>query len=298
MRIVQTFWTAGRDSLTHGFGWTHPEYMINRWFFICIFIFSAAVSKSQESIALSEGGNHIGSQLTTPMKSPYKLLEKVIKRIHLDRDLPHEVASFIVEARISKDNLEPITASCIFTGKVGIGLHGLFLSKMDDFRYEGSNQLSRNDSIHIVSYLKLFGGLSPTPALTNYGSYGGVISPLQKYSITSKWYNTKAELITDASGRESYRMHFVRNSIRRPALDGSTKNDPRHIAGTATFDNRTLQLTSFKGQAHLITTAGEPALNYTVSYEEDTDTPVMKQMNITWEKNGTLIKVTVQRYKK
>ena len=26
MRIVQTFWTAGRDSLTHGFGWTHPEY--------------------------------------------------------------------------------------------------------------------------------------------------------------------------------------------------------------------------------------------------------------------------------
>ena len=36
MRIVQTFWTAGRDPLTHGFGWTHPEYNLMSWALSCL----------------------------------------------------------------------------------------------------------------------------------------------------------------------------------------------------------------------------------------------------------------------
>lgn len=36
MRIVQTFWTAGRDPLKHPFGWAHPEYNLMSWALSCL----------------------------------------------------------------------------------------------------------------------------------------------------------------------------------------------------------------------------------------------------------------------
>ncbi len=36
MRIVQTFWTAGRDPLEHPFGWSHPEYNLMSWALSCL----------------------------------------------------------------------------------------------------------------------------------------------------------------------------------------------------------------------------------------------------------------------
>ena len=36
MRIVQTFWTAGQDSLKHAFGWLHPEYNLMSWALSCL----------------------------------------------------------------------------------------------------------------------------------------------------------------------------------------------------------------------------------------------------------------------
>jgi len=36
MRIVQTFWTAGRDPLKYSFGWTHPEYNLMSWALSCL----------------------------------------------------------------------------------------------------------------------------------------------------------------------------------------------------------------------------------------------------------------------
>jgi hypothetical protein len=36
MRIVQTFWTAGKDPLKHSFGWSHPEYNLMSWALSCL----------------------------------------------------------------------------------------------------------------------------------------------------------------------------------------------------------------------------------------------------------------------
>lgn len=36
MRIVQTFWTAGRDPLKYSFGWAHPEYNLMSWALSCL----------------------------------------------------------------------------------------------------------------------------------------------------------------------------------------------------------------------------------------------------------------------
>lgn len=36
MKIIQTFWTAGQDSLKYGFGWTHPEYNLMSWALSCL----------------------------------------------------------------------------------------------------------------------------------------------------------------------------------------------------------------------------------------------------------------------
>ena len=36
MRIVQTFWTAGRNPLEYSFGWLHPEYNLMSWSLSCL----------------------------------------------------------------------------------------------------------------------------------------------------------------------------------------------------------------------------------------------------------------------
>ena len=36
MRIVQTFWTAGRDPLKYPFGWSHPEHNLMSWALSCL----------------------------------------------------------------------------------------------------------------------------------------------------------------------------------------------------------------------------------------------------------------------
>ena len=31
MRIIQTFWSGGRDPLQYEYGWAHPEYNLMSW---------------------------------------------------------------------------------------------------------------------------------------------------------------------------------------------------------------------------------------------------------------------------
>ena len=48
MRIVQTFWTAGQDSLKHAFGWLHPEYNLMSWALSCL-----SLREHYDEVALS-----------------------------------------------------------------------------------------------------------------------------------------------------------------------------------------------------------------------------------------------------
>lgn len=56
MRIVQTFWTAGRDPLEHGFGWLRPEYNLMSWALSLL-----SLRKHYDEVALytDEQGKHV-----------------------------------------------------------------------------------------------------------------------------------------------------------------------------------------------------------------------------------------------
>lgn len=56
MRIVQTFWTAGRNPLEHNFGWLRPEYNLMSWVLSCL-----CLRKHYDEVALytDEQGKHV-----------------------------------------------------------------------------------------------------------------------------------------------------------------------------------------------------------------------------------------------
>lgn len=56
MRIVQTFWTAGRDPLEHSFGWLRPEYNLMSWALSCL-----SLREHYDEVALytDEQGKHV-----------------------------------------------------------------------------------------------------------------------------------------------------------------------------------------------------------------------------------------------
>lgn len=64
MRIVQTFWTAGRDPLKYSFGWSHPEYNLMSWALSCL-----SLREHYDEVALytdQEGYNVLISKLHLP----------------------------------------------------------------------------------------------------------------------------------------------------------------------------------------------------------------------------------------
>lgn len=56
MRIVQTFWTAGRNPLEHSFGWLRPEYNLMSWALSCL-----SLRRHYDEVALytDEQGKHV-----------------------------------------------------------------------------------------------------------------------------------------------------------------------------------------------------------------------------------------------
>lgn len=56
MRIVQTFWTAGRNPLEHSFGWLRPEYNLMSWALSCL-----SLRQHYDEVALytDEQGKHV-----------------------------------------------------------------------------------------------------------------------------------------------------------------------------------------------------------------------------------------------
>ena len=65
MRIVQTFWTAGRNPLEYSFGWLRPEYNLMSWALSCL-----SLREHYDEVALytDEQGKHV---LTDLLHLPY-----------------------------------------------------------------------------------------------------------------------------------------------------------------------------------------------------------------------------------
>lgn len=65
MRIVQTFWTAGKDPLRESFGWLHPEYNLMSWALSCL-----SLRSHYDEVALYT--DSVGKQLLIDkLKLPY-----------------------------------------------------------------------------------------------------------------------------------------------------------------------------------------------------------------------------------
>lgn len=65
MRIVQTFWTAGKDPLHESFGWLHPEYNLMSWALSCL---SLRAHYDEVALYTDSVGKHL---LIDKLKLPY-----------------------------------------------------------------------------------------------------------------------------------------------------------------------------------------------------------------------------------
>ena len=129
MRIVQTFWTAGRDPLKYSFGWSHPEYNLMSWALSCL-----SLREHYDEVALytdQEGYDVLINKLHLPYTEvnvvydknlclPHHWAYAKIKTysmqttpfIHVDGDvyLPHPIPEDIINAPLIAQNREIGTA--------------------------------------------------------------------------------------------------------------------------------------------------------------------------------------------
>ena len=129
MRIVQTFWTAGRDPLKYSFGWTHPEYNLMSWALSCL-----SLREHYDEVALytdQEGYDVLINKLHLPYTEvnvvydknlclPHHWAYAKIKTysmqtkpfIHVDGDvyLPHPIPEDIANAPLVAQNKEICTS--------------------------------------------------------------------------------------------------------------------------------------------------------------------------------------------
>ena len=125
MRIVQTFWTAGRDPLKYAFGWSHPEYNLMSWALSCL-----SLREHYDEVALytdQEGYDVLINKLHLPYTEvnvvydknlclPHHWAYAKIKTysmqtkpfIHVDGDvyLPHPIPEDIANAPLIAQNKE------------------------------------------------------------------------------------------------------------------------------------------------------------------------------------------------
>ena len=125
MRIVQTFWTAGRDPLKYPFGWSHPEYNLMSWALSCL-----SLREHYDDVALytdPEGYDVLINKLHLPYTEvnvvydknlclPHHWAYAKIKTysmqtkpfLHIDGDvyLPHPIPEDIANAPLVAQNRE------------------------------------------------------------------------------------------------------------------------------------------------------------------------------------------------
>ena len=125
MRIVQTFWSAGRDPLKHPFGWPHPEFNLMSWALSCL-----SLREHYDEVALytdQEGYDVLINKLHLPYTEAYVVYDKnlclphhwayaKIKTysmqtkpfLHVDGDvyLPHPIPEEVTSAPLIAQNRE------------------------------------------------------------------------------------------------------------------------------------------------------------------------------------------------
>lgn len=266
----------------------------------------------QEDSFFAEKEDSISALAIKPVKKPYKLLKKVIKQLQLDSKQRPDVCKYNINATFRRETLESFSVNRSVTAEVGIDLKREDVKKTREFCYTGPYELHRQDSIFIRGYLNQFallspnhvpymnavlvGKTSPYPSFRSLGIYlGEVLYPLKKYNTTSYYYNVTAYSIDDASGRGTYRLHFVRNREKHVVKYAGKVYDLGEVTGTAYFDSHTLHIMQFKGKARLLSHQHVVHLRYLIDYDTTGDTPVLRRIRLIWEAGGTVIEATVEK---
>lgn len=289
--------------------------MYNRVLFFIIMLLSAVITSAQEPLESSffaDREDSISALAIKPVKKPYKLLKKVIKQLQLDSQQRPDVCKYNINATFRRDALESFSVNRSVTAEAGIDLKREDVKKTREFCYIGSYELHRQDSSFIRGYLNQFallspnhvpymnavlvGKTSPYPSFRSLGIYlGEVLYPLKKYKTTSCYYNVTAYSIDDASGRGTYRLHFVRNREKHTVKYAGKVYDLGEVTGTAYFDSHTLHIMQFKGKARLLSHQHVVHLRYHIDYDATGGTPVLRRIRIIWEAGGTVIEATVEK---
>jgi hypothetical protein len=129
MRIVQTFWTAGRDPLKYSFGWSHPEYNLMSWALSCLSLREhydeVALYTDQEGYDVLINKMHLpytevlvvyDKNLCLPQHWAYAKIKTYSMQtkpfLHVDGDvyLPHPIPEDVANAPLIAQNKEIGTA--------------------------------------------------------------------------------------------------------------------------------------------------------------------------------------------
>ena len=173
MRIVQTFWSAGRNPLEYSFGWLRPEYNLMSWALSCL-----SLRKHYDEVALytDEQGKHVlidllhlpytevnvvyDEHLCLPQHWAYAKIKTYSMQtkpfLHVDGDvfLPQPVPEDIINASLIAQNRE-----------VGTGYYRSMMDKVlsyPDITLPGYIKEALQDEPLLSYNMGIFGGTNLT----------------------------------------------------------------------------------------------------------------------------------------
>lgn len=238
-----------------------------------------------------------------PVKSPFQLLDKILKKLDRDRKRynseKRDKCALQMEASFFKDTLQRLSVSCIYRGELGIGLNCDRITGTESTTYESPQPLTDREKKHVQDYLFVLATLSPLYATKPYIPMNAkaipmALSPLQNYYTATKWYNLSADEVCSATGEDMYRLKFSRNSAPKQK-HLSRRQEPGDISGTAYFDKETLRLISFKGCAYLPTADYDTRLHFSADYDDEAGMPLLRQTDFVWHMDSIVIKGSARR---
>ena len=273
----------------------------------------AASQVSQESSFSFEKEDSISSLSIKPVKKPYRLLDRILRRIKKNMLPNYEFGTYRIDATFHRDTLTPFTASCTLSIEAGLQFKLENInSAIQKISFDGPYDMTFRDSTLIRGHLKSL--LHVSPVFVSGGSFHGfgspnpysfwqpigyylgeILNPLRDYGTTARYFNVKAYSIDDATGRGAFRMHFVRNGEKRLVKYSDMKFDLGEVTGVAYFDSQTLCITRFQGNARILQDEYYVHMRYRIDYDEKNGLPVIRRARIIREADGTVTKATVQR---
>lgn len=245
-----------------------------------------------------------------PVKKPKKLLKSIVHKLLLDLEEKAEVSRYQVEIDFNLNTSTPCRARCIISGEAGIRIKKT--GEMEDFRYNGPFNLTRQDSSLICLSLMLDSDVNNS-ILSHIDdiSLSEGISKHQALKKLMRAHNVMAYSISDDSGRGVYRINFA------PKKKKITEYNQMLLmftfTGTAYFDSNTLHLTQVKAistqnieNQNVVNTAirlrpssatsSSYRNSYQIDYNETGGSPIVEKIRSVILVDNTIVsRTTVQR---